>query len=257
MREDFGAGARAKAREVISRYCIKSPEEINLENLAGCEYILIEEENSKGYQGRISFGEGYGLIKVNNQIKEEGQRRFVIAHELGHFFNEMRKNTGCTSKDLMKFNHSNDNEYRANIFASELLMHEPWITEYTSGKKPSIELLKDISNDFKVSVSAAGIRYTETGKYPTCIIMSKDGKVIWSSINKLFPFQFIKPNQPLNSYSSAYDYFQGKEISQEPEEILADAWFLNDYDYKPEYYLIEQNLVMKNYGCVLTMLWEV
>ena len=105
-------------------------------------------------------------------------------------------------------------------------------------------------------MSAAAIRYTEIGEIPISVIISQKNKVIWSSTNEYFPLKYIKPGQPINSFSYAFDYFIGKDIDSQPREVLADAWFLNDIDYKTEKYLIEQNFVMKNYNAVMTILWQ-
>jgi hypothetical protein len=42
----------------------------------------------------------------------------------------------------------------------------------------------------------------------------------------------------------------------QPQEILSDAWFLNDFNYKARTFLIEQNFVLKNYKTVMTILWQ-
>jgi len=109
---------------------------------------------------------------------------------------------------------------------------------------------------FNTTLSSIAIRYAEYGKFPIAVILSYGGKVKWSKINEFFPFKYIPVGQELNTFSYAIDFFQGKEIDTKPEEILADAWFLNDYNYKKEFYLHEQNIPMKNYNSVLTILRE-
>ncbi len=99
------------------------------------------------------------------------------------------------------------------------------------------------------------MRYSEIGNHPITIIMSKEGKVKWSRINKYFPFHFIRSGSEVNKNSYAYEFFQGERISTEPEEVLADAWFWEDKFYKKDYFLYEQNIPMYRYGAVLTMLW--
>ena len=80
--------ARAKARLLLNKYCIEGPTELNLERLANAEYLMVEEAELNNYLGMINFGDGYGIIKVSRNIKEYGQKRFVIAHEMGHFYTQ-------------------------------------------------------------------------------------------------------------------------------------------------------------------------
>ena len=88
------------------------------------------------------------------------------------------------------------------------------------------------------------------------VIMSKDGVVKWSRINKYFPFNFIRSGSEITSSSYAYEFYNGEKISLEPDLILADAWFWEDYNYKKDYFLYEQNIPMYRYNAVLTLLWE-
>jgi hypothetical protein len=77
--------------------------------------------------------------------------------------------------------------------------------------------------------------------------MSTDGKVKWSSINKYFPFKWIPNGYAVNNNSYAEDIFkemkEGKTISDYGcNEVLADAWFWEDRNYKKDYFMFEQNI---------------
>ena len=247
--------ARAKARLLLDNYYIKGPYELNLERLANAECLMIEEAELNNYLGMINFGDGYGLIKVSRNIKEYGQKRFVIAHEMGHFYTQKCNHKHCDSHDLLAYKHDNGHENDANEFAAELLMREEWFTEFTKRRKLNMELLKDTAEYFKVSLTAAAIRYAEIGNTPIAVILSKAGFVYGSRINPTFPFQFVPRGFKVNHRPNAYDFYQGKEINTQPDEVLADAWFAEDFNYEPGRLLIEQNLAMPNYNSVLTIVW--
>ena len=149
-----------------------------------------------------------------------------------------------------------DIEKEANIFAGELLMPEKWVEREIKWNGEGIEVMKQMSEKFGVSLSAAGIRYTQVGKMPMAVIATKDDKVIWSSVSGYFPFRYIKWGQKVNSYSDVFVYNRGEVITKEPHEIMSNAWFQNDFNFVPEVWLTEQNLVMPNYGMVLTVVWE-
>lgn len=265
----MSAIARANAKLLLKKYCVTKPEELNLTKIANAEHIIVEEGRLETHQGRIVYANNHGLIKIRQDIREESQKRFVLAHELGHYFNEgvnllngkERKHLygfrGCTNKDFNFYEGLRNHEAEANIFASELLMPKEWFLEFTGRKSICVKLLQDVTKKFGVSLTAAAIKYAETGAFPTAVILSQNCEVKWTCINEYFPFKYIPKGYRVNSSSIAYEYFAGNEINTEPDIVTPDAWFREDFEYarNPNILLYEQNIVMENYKTVLTILW--
>jgi Zn-dependent peptidase ImmA (M78 family) len=252
----MSAKAKIRAKELLEKYCIENPKELNLEEIANAEYIIIQEKKLERYDGRLSNRNKIGIITINKNIREKTQKIFTIAHELGHFYLGTGIRNICSREDILNYHTKQNIEREANIFASELLMPENWFRDNITWQQDGIKTIKSVSEFFNVSLSAAAMRYTEIGEIPISIIISQKSRVIWSSTNEYFPLKYIKPGQAINSYSYAYDYFHDKEITSQPHEILTDAWFLNDFNYKPGIYIIEQNFILRNYKAVMTILWE-
>ena len=256
--------ATANARKLIEKYSIKYPQQYSVEQILNAEGLILEEKPLDGCAGSIVFSEKIGIVTVDTKIKEGAQKRFVTAHELGHFENEKAKIKFCSYEDIMSIKKNIKDEMNANDFSAEFLMHEPWFLEYVKGETRqsgarqavNVKLLQNVANYFNVSLSAAAIRYAQLGNYPTVIIMSKNGKVAWSAINKYFTFKWIPNGYKVNPNSYAYDFYGGKEIPSEPEKVLADSWFLEDRSYRKDFFLNEFNIPMKNYNAVLTVVWE-
>ena len=249
-----------KAVELIEKYCIESPARLNLEEIANAEYLIVEETDTDNYQGKINFNEEYGLISINKNIAEPGAKRFTLAHELGHYCNEKLKIKNyklmqCKLTDIYSYNVGQVRESDANIFAAELLMHKPWFGKFVKERKINMDVLKELAEYFNVSLTAAAIRYAKIGKYPVAVIMSTNGVVKWSYINEYFPFRWIPNGYKLREESSAYDYFQGKEVQTCDDLVPAHTWFSEDFNCPKDVYLREQNVVMNNYHSVLTLLW--
>ncbi len=259
-----------KAKEIIIKYDVRSPTKLNLEEIANAENLIVEEIDMNECLGKIIYEDGYGLIKINCKAQEQRQKRFTIAHELGHYYNEkdaltrpLPKGEGkcarvykCTTLDMYSFKSPKIYENEANEFAAELLMHKPWFGKFIKERKVSMELMKEIAEYFGVSLTASSLRYSTIGKYPVALIMSEAGKVKWSSINEYFPYKWIPNGYQLREESSAFDYFKGNEVQTEADLIPAYTWFSEDYKCEKDKYLFEQNIVMKNYQSVLTLLWE-
>jgi Zn-dependent peptidase ImmA (M78 family) len=247
------------AERLINEYRISGPVELDLELAANAEGIVVEESDLGNLLGKITYDTECGIIKINCRIKEEGQKRFTLAHELGHYFNEYDLKTNPFYQHIdhfFSFNTGKKFEDEANEFAAELLMHKPWFGKYIKDRKINIELLKDISKYFRVSLSAAGYRYANIGRYPCAIIFSTGGAVRWKAINEYFPFQFLRYNSSVPKESAAADFFEGKEMQSCEDLIEAKHWFPEDRKITTGVYLYEQSAAMPSYNSVLTLLWE-
>ena len=249
-----------RAEQLLREYGISKIAELNLEELANAEYLIVEEEDLPNHLGRISFTDGYGLIKIDSKIKDTGQKRFTLAHEMGHYFNEREIRTKkfykCTAADMWSFKSQMTYENEANEFASEILMHKPWFSEFIKKRQINFDLIKEIANEFSVSLTAAAIRYSIIGKYPVAVIFTKDGKKAWSSISDYFPFKWIPPGYLVRKDSAAYDFYAGNEMQTCDDLVTAETWFAEDNRCRKDVYLYEQNVAMPNYNAVLTLLWE-
>jgi Zn-dependent peptidase ImmA (M78 family) len=254
----MGILAKANAKKLLKEYLIKDPAKLDLYAIAGNENLFIEERDLFTSEGQLVVKDGMGIISVDNKITEQGQKKFTIAHEMGHYFNSGKKNGSyfCSGLDIRGIKQNITAEIDANDFAAELLMPEEWFCAFTKGKKIDKKILAEIAEYFGISLSAAALRYAEIGHHPVAIIMCKDGIVKWSRINKQFTFHWIKNGTKVNALSYVYEFFNGEKIPDEPEEILADAWFADDYNYKKDYFLYEQNIPIYRYNSVLTLLWE-
>lgn len=247
------------AANIIDNYCLGSPEELNIEEIAFAEGLVVKESELKNFEGTINYNNKCGIITVNSRIIDTGQRKFTIAHEMGHFFNERNKPDhlrGCSIEDLNSFKSKKYNEDKANEFAAELLMYRPWFNDFIIKREINFELIKELANYFSVSLSAAAVRYTNIGKFPAAVIYSKAGKVVWSAFHDYFPFKFIPKGYSVNKYSAAFDFFYGKAMQTCSDLVQAKVWFAGDYKAREDVYLYEQNVAMPNYNAVLTLLWE-
>lgn len=260
-----------KAKLLLEDYNMHSLKELDLEKITDGEMLIVEEADLKNHLGRISFNSDYGLIKIDSKIKDMGQKRFTLAHEMGHYFNEKFKIQNSKFRDIFYFREngntllsSEGREGAANTFAAELLMHKPWFSDYIKNRKINFELIKDIAAEFKVSLTAAAIRYAGIGKYPVAVIMSKEGYVSWSFKSDYFPFKWIPKGYKVRRESGAYtswadnkdNFFRYNDVQTEPDLMPACVWFAEDRNCREDVYLYEQNVAMPKYNSVFTLVWE-
>jgi Zn-dependent peptidase ImmA (M78 family) len=248
--------AQANATKLIDKYCYESPSEINLEALLYAENLKLKEEPLYNCEGKILFDEDTGIITVNSLSKDANQKRFTIAHEMGHFYNEKGKGSyRCGHHELYGTRRNLTREADANDFAAEMLMHEKWFVDFVKGKMLSTKLLINTANHFGVSLSATAIRYAEIGTHPAAVVMSKEGKVKWSFINKGFRIQFIKWGAEVSDLSYTSDFFKGDPIPAEAEDVPARAWFRGSFYIKDGDRVNEFNIPFTSYNSILTVLY--
>ncbi|MCS7052882.1 MAG: ImmA/IrrE family metallo-endopeptidase [Ignavibacterium sp.] len=253
--------AVANAVKVIKRFNFKSPDEIDFDEIANTDSVKIIYDYLKSALGKIVISSGVAVITISKDIKLETRKRFTIAHELGHFYNERgfqvndKLSYTCKYDDIFGNYSRNGREKNANDFAAELLMHTDWFVNFTKGKKFNYKLLKDLSQYFNVSLTSAAIRYSEIGQHPTASIFIKDKKIKWTVINKFFKYKFIRINSNVSNLSYVNDHLNGKEYPTEGEEILAEAWFSEDFNLKNRNdRLFEIVIPFENYDSALVIL---
>jgi len=72
------------ARDFDRRAADPGPAEIVIENIAPYKRAPVRYAVLEGCDGRMVRANDTAIITVNSSIVRVGQRRFVIAHELGH-----------------------------------------------------------------------------------------------------------------------------------------------------------------------------
>ena len=112
----------------------------------------------------VKYGSNKCVI-VNSNIKA-GKKRFVLAHELGHYlfeFNELKEMSFYHSYN--KDSKEDENEIKANEFAASLLMpSEDFIKSYEKSFKKKIALVDivvELSEKFGVTTKSVQKRISE------------------------------------------------------------------------------------------------
>ena len=270
--------------KILDKYEIKSPYNIKLENIMYGEGFVYNEEKLSTHQGRMTreMESGIGIITVNSDISEPGQRKFVIAHELGHYFLSRGTRNFCREEDISGYKASNADERTANKFAAELIMPTKMVNEYIHWEGNAINIINQMSKMFNVSFTAAAIRYSEIGDKPIAVIASKDNKIIWVNANEKMKYKYVKIGSEVHPESSASFMFNSGKICNDIICTTPEIWFSDDKSYKQDrayfyYYedenyeevpedityddiqkagFHEQTFYMRNYGICLTMVWE-
>ena len=120
---------------------------------------LLYEQLDAATSGSLTYEDGLWIIRVNNNHNPRRQR-FTILHELGHYMLHRNKLQSFTDEIFFRARVKGDIEYKANEFASKLLMPEDSVRKAIAEGVRNLGLLAE---RFDVSSPAMKIRVQELG----------------------------------------------------------------------------------------------
>lgn len=255
-RFDVGiARAEKRAREILEEFGLSSVADVDIRDLALVLGLLVQTRPIRGAEGRLMRWGSRAIAVVDAAIAEQGKRRFVAAHELGHY--ELHADEPifvCDTAAFYDWHRHRPAETEANRFAAELLMPRARFVEEGRAVPPSLDAVSALANSYRVSLTAAAFRYVDLNVFPSAIIFCRQGRIEWSIVSDSLPLQYVGPRRPVHAHSGAGEYFQTGSTSPKPELTPVEAWFQDDALVKGERYL-EQCQPMPNYEACLSLIW--
>ena len=252
--------AQEKAVELLDEFGIDDIQDIDIRDLVYAKDIIYREAPLEHYDGRIVYGKrGKALITVNSKLTYEPRKRFTIAHELGHFIlGHNRKEVAHDNQASMDYYKSGSLEAEANQFASELLMPTSLFLECIKGEPFSPQLMHELADEFKTSVTSIVYKYLEYGSHPIVAFYSYNNRVKYCKKSKDFNRRVIDLNNlsvPPNSVAEEW-YLNGKQYRPDDiQKIRLNVWF-NLRDKERNDLCNEYCIVSPKYNTVLSVVWE-
>jgi len=260
--------AQAEARKLLTEIGMDDIAELPMDLLAsGLDATLIEKPMTS-CDGRITFGVNRALIRINSLIEFPERKRFIAAHEIGHL--RMHRGMDLPPDTKLTLNiisgmekqlKTGKQELEANQFAAELLMPAPLFKNIAFRKPFSPELLKELAQRFRTSLTATAFRYAEMNLHPICIVMTAGGLVKYfrkSEEMKVYLGDITKVPPPAGSVAreyieSGYEFLYSKH--EKAQVIKKSVWFdIGRYGDDSDYY--EYCIPTKAYKTVLSIIWE-
>jgi IrrE N-terminal-like domain len=248
--------ARRAARELLARCGVTVPQHVVVEDFAARLGIRISVAPLSGATAQLVVPRwGRPMILLSDRLLDPAERRFAVAHELGHYVLEHPSQSlveMCTpGAGSLAPTGGSEVEREANAFAAELLMPESLVRLACDVTQPSMEMIFRIAYTFGTSVPASAIRFTELTEVPCAVVLSAHGAVRWTASSATFSAP-LDPGKAIDPRSLAWDYFADGTLSPAPRAIPAAAWL----DASAELPLMEHSIASHARGTVLTMLWE-
>ena len=221
----------------LGKICEELDIKVNYEPLGSIEALLIVSAGKKN-------------IIIDNCRRVYPQReRFTIAHEIGHYIMPWHENLQQCDK-IVDFNSYDIVECEANDFASELLVPKSNLLEDIKGKKVTLALIKELADQYKVSLVVMARRVLEyTEGEAVVLIYYPNGNKYIQKKSKTFKEE-IKDGRITKS--SAHKLLTSYSTSAEIKDVLDNSiWFEENKDV---YSIVEESIFQNSLGRVFTLL---
>lgn len=200
----------------------------DLEHLLEWGGIHFAEMEVKGFLGLHMCVNGqHGIMIKEGQSR--GQRRFTIAHELGHFAIPHHADLGlrhCLQEDLTGVRVHTDIEREANEFAAELLMPRKAFLSDIEFALPSFTAIKELAapGRYDVSVTACALRWIEMADQGCALVCTEAGRIKWKFGGKRFRYALPPLGSAVPAETAAAAVLRGEPVSENLEAIPTWAW---------------------------------
>jgi len=248
----------AEAARIWNLYGFNAPEEMVLEDLAMAMNIFVVDARLDSAAARLVRKGDYGLIRVSDQLRYSGHRRFAIAHEIGHFqlHKKVSQLLACTDADMQASYQSSPYEIEASIFAGALLMPTEVFRERVGRQVPKATVIKNLAQQFDTSLTATALRYVETSKDYVAFVVSEKGRILWWRVSESFGNHnlWLESGNAIPRYSAAAAYFHDGKTSDGPIEVDLRDW-LGEMPGIVAGYVYEQAIPLPQFDQVISIIW--
>lgn len=239
------------AQRVQSAIGYEHPTELRIEVLAHMRGALVRSSPTTGARANLLRLGQRGVVSVAGDLPVD-QRRWAIAHELGHF--EIHSGVSylglCTGEDIRLDYDRSGRELEANAFAAELLMPAALYARGCDVARVSWTAIHKLAEAFQVSATAAALRFLSFTDDRVALVACKDGKVLWTQGTRNFGKR-PKAGSAVDQWTLAHDFFKKGAAPDGPESVNADAWIPDTRDVE----VVEHVLPMPRYRMAMSLLW--
>lgn len=251
-------------QQIYEECGITDPCQLPIETIIKSKNIIIKEDPISGAEGWILMNKNSGVITLNSNIQLAAKRRFILAHELGHF--ELHRHLGrgyCdTDETLNHWYHSSTiEEIEANDFAAEFLMPTNLFNKECQGKMFNHKVIDHLANRFQVSKTAAILKFLKkgNGNFPIFVVCCQNNRMKWfKKSDDWRHYSLFQKGLPPPSGTVASEVFErGMSFfgDDKTQQIWKSDWFTLKNN-EPETPFYEYCLYVPSLNYMLSVIWE-
>lgn len=222
----FQFGSSPKAEYILRELGVTEPREIDVEAIAWYLGAKVKYDHLEQCDARIVGADDNAIITVSQQSSPQRQR-FSVCHELGHWVYHRRRMLFCGADEIERpSSEAVTLERAADRFASELLMPGYlFLPIAQSFGRPSMHIVRKLSEIFNTSQTATAIRLVELNQLP--ILLTSHGRSgrRWFARSQSVTHDWM-PKSNLAPESPAFTMVFGRAPPMmPPRSVNASNWF--------------------------------
>jgi hypothetical protein len=250
--------ARREASKLLKRFGVESPRDVNVEGFARRLEIDLVDAPLHGATAQLVVGPGHASIILADRLVDPAERRWAVAHELGHYVLQhpapppetlLGPRPRRVSWDLP------DEEDEADCFAFAVLTPERTVEAFCDTRPMTLVPPLLLARACGVSLEVGAIRVAESTCRAAAVVLSRRDGIVWVAPAQRFLHTFgnvLVSGQRLDARSVAARYFDAEPVPDRPALVPRATWLSAACGEPP---IIEHSLPGTEPGTVLTMLW--
>jgi Zn-dependent peptidase ImmA (M78 family) len=248
--------AQSSADGLWKLFGLRKPDDLHLEDLAMARGVFVHDGSLTSAEGRLIRSGNQGIIRVRHGLRPATRRRFVIAHELGHW--ELHSKVSqvfiCTDEDMIADYRKNPIEAEANYFASALLMPTKLFRAAMPTGAPTFAVLNQLSEVFRTSLTATAIRWMDLATDYCALVVCENGRIKWWRGSENFESSmWITAGQRVSSHAVA-SRVNAQQPHHQADTVSIDTWAEVRDDLTTDE-LTEESIYQETYRRTLSLLW--
>jgi hypothetical protein len=175
---------------VLDELRIETPEQVDVGLIAAHLGVFTQLGDLADEEAHLLRGRDHGLVTLARRICGTPKWLRVLAHEIGHWvlhpdLDDFKRCTGIGSKE--ERDHGQPYEREASAFSEELCFTRPIMEPLCRAERPTLHDVSIVSDRFRASLSATGIRYTHLSP-AACAVACVDarGRIAWRAHSASF-----------------------------------------------------------------------
>lgn len=260
----------AELAEIVAEtHCPR--DRVDLEAIARAKQITVSYGRyADAFDGLLEHDSGRFHIYCNLdrvQTQESGRARFVLGHELGHFFLDDHRNALAAGvvpahPSQCDFQSRNPVEVEADHFSAALLMPTQKFLRAARAKPHGMAAILALADQFGTSITSTALRYVRLDAAPCAIVKWNPDRFAWKwcaqSMTQAGYRGTIRDPEQVPSDSPTGKAMNGQQPGAERffrSGTVASAWFPAAWlGSQRDIILMEEAIELGPYG-VLTMLY--